>query len=203
MKRLIKLREAVVVEGKYDKIRLANILDAVIITTEGFRIFKDAEKRELIKLMANKNGIVIITDSDHAGQMIRKYVEKIAGQGRITNVYLPQIVGKESRKQKPGAEGFLGVEGTDDKIILDAIKRSGLTGEVCAKQGRKVTKTDLFNLGLSGGTNSAERRQSVLKFLKLPPFLTANSLLEFINSLYGYDDFLKEIEKWKAEAAEN
>lgn len=200
---MIKLREAVVVEGKYDKIRLANILDATIITTEGFRIFKDTEKRDLIKFMAKKNGIVIITDSDRAGQMIRKYVEKIADSGKITNVYLPQIVGKESRKAKAGADGVLGLEGTDDKIILEAIERSGLVGEQCEMRGRKVTKTDLFNLGVSGGQNSTQKRQNLCKFLGLPTFLTSNSLLEFINSIYGYDDFLSEVEKWKAEAAEN
>lgn len=203
MKRLIKLREAVVVEGKYDKIRLSNILDATIITTEGFRIFKDAEKKELIKLMAKKNGIIIITDSDRAGQMIRKFVEKIAEGENITNVYLPQIVGKESRKTKAGADGVLGLEGTDDNIILEALKRSRIMGEVCVKQGRKVTKTDLYNLGVSGGENSSEQRQNLCKFLGLPSFLTSNSLLEFVNSIYGYDDFLLEVKKWKAEAAEN
>ena len=130
-------------------------------------------------------------------------LEKIAGKGKITNVYLPQIVGKESRKQKAGAEGVLGVEGTDDDIIMEAIQRMGITGKVCEKQGRKITKTDLFNLGISGGTNSAERRKELLKFLNLPTFLTANSLLEVINSIYGYENFLLEVEKWKAEAAEN
>lgn len=203
MKLLIKISQAVIVEGKYDKIRLSNILDATIITTEGFKVFKDDEKKSLIKLMAEKKGIVIITDSDHAGQMIRKYVEKIAQGGKITNVYLPQIVGKESRKAKPGAEGVLGVEGTDDAVILAAIERSGLTGDICEKQGRQVTKTDLYNLGVSGTQNSADKRRSLCLFLGLPSFLTANSLLEFINSLYGYDDFLCEVEKWKVEAAEN
>lgn len=200
---MIKINEAVVVEGKYDKIRLSNFLDATIITTEGFRIFKDAEKKELIKLMAKIKGIVIITDSDRAGQMIRKYVEKIADEGNITNVYLPQIVGKESRKQKAGADGVLGLEGIDDNIILEAIKRSGITGEICIKQGRSVTKTDLYNLGVSGRQDSAERRKELCKFLGLPTFLTANSLLQFINTIYGYDDFLSEVKKWKAEAAEN
>lgn len=196
---MIKLKEAVIVEGKYDKIRLANILDTAIITTDGFRIFKDREKISLIRLMAEKRGIVIMTDSDSAGQLIRKQVEKLAGKERVKNVYLPPIFGKEKRKPSPSAEGILGVEGTDDEIILDALTRAGIVGEATAHKGREITKLDLFNLGLSGGENSAERRASLLRFLKLPENLPANSMLDVFNTLYGFEDFLNEVEKWSRE----
>ena len=200
---MIKLKEAVIVEGKYDKIRLANLLDTAIITTDGFRIFKDREKAALIRLMAEKRGIVIMTDSDSAGQLIRKQVEKLAGRDRVKNVYLPPILGKEKRKTAPSAEGLLGVEGTEDGIILEALSRAGIIGEPTPKKGREITKTDLFNLGLSGGEGSAERRASLLRFLKLPESLPANSMLDILNTLYGLEDFYDEVEKWNPDSTEN
>lgn len=196
---MIKVNEAIIVEGKYDKIRLANIVDATIITTEGFRIFKDAEKTALIKLLAQKRGIVILTDSDRAGQMIRKQVEKIAGKENIKNVYLPPIVGKEKRKTTPSADGVLGVEGTDDEIILNALARAGITGEEKAVQGKRITKTDLYNMGLSGTDGAAEKRAELCRRLSLPDFLPANTLLDVLNSLYGYDDFIAEVKEWNQE----
>ena len=199
MKHLIKLKQAVIVEGKYDKIRLSNILDATIITTEGFRIFKDKEKTDLIRLLAEKNGIVILTDSDRAGQMIRKHIEKIAGKSNIINFYLPPLTGKEKRKTTPSSDGILGVEGTDDNIIIGCLERAGVIGEKTAVQGRKITKTDLFNLGLSGSPQASEKRADFCRFLKLPDFLPANSLVDVLNSLYGYDDFMSEVEKWNQE----
>lgn len=203
MKNLIKLKQAVIVEGKYDKIRLSNFIDGVIITTDGFRIFKDKEKTALIRLLAEKQGLLILTDSDSAGQLIRKHVEKLAGKERVKNVYLPQILGKEKRKNTPSAEGFLGVEGIDDEIILEALGRVGVLGEKILKKGRGITKTDLFNMGISGRENSAEKRASFLRFLKLPQNLPVNSLLDLLNSLYGYEDFLNEVEKWNRECSEN
>ncbi len=199
MKRLIKLKQAVIVEGKYDKIRLENIIDAVIITTDGFGIFKDNDKKNLIKILAQKCGIIILTDSDYAGQMIRKHIEKFVPKEQFTSVYLPSILGKEKRKTTPSAQGFLGVEGTDDAIILEALARVGLTEEKTRKTGRKITKTDLFNIGVSGGVGSKEKRASLCFFLNLPDTLPANSLLDVLNSLYGYEDFILEVEKWKQE----
>lgn len=200
---MIKLSQAVIVEGKYDKIRLSNILDATIIPTDGFRIFKDREKLALIKILAEKSGIIIITDSDRAGQMIRKRVEASVPADRVTNVYLPRIVGKEKRKNAPSAEGVLGVEGTDDEIILAALNRVGITGDTAPKDGRSITKTDLFNLGLSGGVDSSAARKDFCKFLSLPDFLTANSLLDVLNSLFGYNDFLKEFNRWNQQQTKN
>ena len=199
MKRLIKLKQAVVVEGKYDKIRLENILDATIITTDGFGIFKDKDKKNLIKILAEKCGIIILTDSDYAGQMIRKHIEKIVPKEQLVSVYLPAILGKEKRKTTPSAQGLLGVEGTDDAIILEALSRVGVTGEKREKTGRKINKTDMFNIGISGGVGSKEKRANLCLYLGLPETLPANSLLDVLNSLYGYEDFITEVEKWKQE----
>ena len=203
MKPLIKINEAIICEGKYDKIRLSNIFDTVIITTDGFRIFKDPEKRALIRVLAERRGIIILTDSDSAGQMIRKYLEKLVPKERVKNLYLPEIQGKEKRKSSPSAAGLLGVEGTSDDIILSAAKRAGILSEITAEPEKKVSKTDLFNLGLSGGAGSAEKRKSLCLYLALPSVLSANSLLDVINSLYSYEEFLSEVEKWNRESARN
>lgn len=192
---MIKLTKAIIVEGKYDKIRLSNIVDATIITTEGFRIFKDAEKKELIRILAQKKGIIILTDSDRAGQMIRKQVEKIADGAEIINVYLPVIKGKEKRKTKPSAEGSVGVEGTDDEIIINTLKKFGVVGDTPAKQGAKITKTDLYNLGLTGKADSRRKREKLLTKLGFPSFITTNTLLDLLNSLYT----LSEVEQWMEE----
>ncbi len=199
---MIKLKQAVIVEGKYDKIRLSNILDATIITTNGFRIFKDKEKRELVRLFAKKCGIIIMTDSDYAGQMIRRHICNIVKNGEITNIYLPPISGKERRKTKSGAEGLLGVEGTDDKIIIEALKKSGITHTATRQKNRKITKTDLFSAGINGGENSCKKRESFCRYLGLP-LLPSNTLLEALNTLYSYDEFFERIQKWKQEETES
>ncbi len=200
---MIKLKQAVIVEGKYDKIRLSNIIDSVIITTDGFGVFKNEEKKELIKLFAEKSGIIIMTDSDNAGQMIRNFVTKLCKTSEIINVYLPSIKGKEKRKTKEGAEGILGVEGTDDSIIIKALQKAGVTGEKEAENTQKVSKTDFYNLGISGGENSKAKRENLCRFLNLPLCLTANALLDAVNTLYSYDEFLGEVEKWQQDKAEN
>lgn len=199
---MIKLDKAVIVEGKYDKIRLSNFLDATIITTDGFGIFKNEEKRSLIKLLAEKSGLVIITDSDHAGQMIRSHIKSFVKNGEIINLYLPALKGKEKRKSKPSAEGLLGVEGTPDKIITEALDRAGLVHKKEDKIGRKIEKTDLYILGLSGRDNSSILRESLCRFIKIPS-LPTNTLLDALNTLYTYEEFLEMIEKWKPEETEN
>ena len=199
---MIKLDKAVIVEGKYDKIRLSNFIDATIITTDGFGIFKNEEKRSLIKLLAEKTGIVIITDSDHAGQMIRAHIKSFVQKGEIVSVYLPSLKGKEKRKIRPSAEGLLGVEGTPDEIIIEALEKAGLTVKPTEKTGRKITKTDLYTLGFSGGDNSSAMRKSFCKFLKIPE-LPTNTLLDAINVFYTYDEFLEMINKWKLEETVN
>ena len=199
---MIKLDKAVIVEGKYDKIRLSNFIDATIITTDGFGIFKNEEKRSLIKLLAEKTGIVIITDSDHAGQMIRSHIKSFVKQGEIINVHLPALKGKEKRKSKPSAEGFLGVEGIPDEIIAEALDRAHLIHKSKEKIGRKITKTELYTLGLSGKDNSSALRVSLCAFLKIP-ILPTNTLLDALNTLYTYEEFLEMINQWKQEETEN
>ena len=203
MRPLIKVKEAIICEGKYDKIRLSGIFDTVIITTDGFGIFKDPEKKALIRLLAENCGLILLTDSDSAGQMIRKYLEKLVPRDRVKNLYLPEIKGKEKRKSSPSAAGLLGVEGTDNEIILAAAKRAGILSEITDVPKKKITKTDLFNLGLSGGVGSKEKRKSLLYYLKLPTILTANSLLDVINSFYSYEEFLSEVRKWNQESAQS
>ncbi len=194
---LIKLETPIIVEGKYDKIRLSNIIDAPIITTDGFRIFKDTEKRRLIARIAREKGIIIITDSDSAGMLIRNHIKNFVKDGSITNVYLPQLLGKEKRKPKGSAEGILGVEGTADEIIISALERAGITGEKYRKPARQLTKADLYSLGLYGGENSTELRKRVLRFMDLPDNLSVNSFLEAVNLLFDFDDFLKRVQEWE------
>lgn len=186
---MIKLKQAVVVEGKYDKIRLSSIVDAVIIVTNGFGIFKDKEKLELIRFYAETTGIIIMTDSDRAGFVIRNHIKGVVKKGKIQNVYVPDIMGKEKRKIKPSAEGKLGVEGMDKKIILKAFEKAGISSVQCEKKEHKaITKTDLYMLGLSGGNNSSELRRRLLEYMKLPSLLSANSMLEILNTVTDIDE---------------
>lgn len=190
---MIKLKQAVVVEGKYDKIKLSSIIDAVIIVTNGFGIFKDKEKLELIRFYAETTGIIIMTDSDRAGFIIRNHIKGVVKKGKIQNVYVPDIMGKEKRKTKPSAEGKLGVEGMDKKIILKAFEKAGISSEQYEKNEKKnITKTDLYMLGLSGGNNSSDLRRRLLEYMKLPSLLSANSMLEILNTVTDIDE-LKEI----------
>ena len=187
---MIKLKQAVIVEGKYDKIKLKSIIDAPIITTDGFGIFKNREKMALIKSLAQKRWIIIMTDSDSAGFMIRKKICGSVNSGRILNVYIPDIFGKERRKAHSSKEGKLGVEGVPKDVILTALKRAGVTSTESVKSGGEITKADLFELGLSGRPNSAQKRLALLKSLNLPENMTANSLLEVLNIFFTKEDFL-------------
>lgn len=179
---MIKINQAIIVEGKYDKIKLASLVDAVIIVTNGFGIFKDAEKLSLIRYYAEKTGIIILTDSDSAGRKIRGYIKGAVKNGKITNVYVPDIFGKEKRKTKPSAEGKLGVEGIMPEILLEAFEKSGITASEESKSG-DISKTTLFELGLSGGNNSSELRRRLQKKLGLPEMLSASSLVEVLNTM--------------------
>ncbi len=190
---MIKIEQAIIVEGKYDKIKLSSIVNAVIIVTNGFSIFKDEEKLELIRHYARKTGIIILTDSDSAGFQIRNHIKGAVKNGKIYNVYIPDIMGKEKRKVKPSAEGKLGVEGVEKKIILKAFENAGITASESSDNSiPEITKTDLYMLGLSGGNNSSILRKKLLAYLKLPSLLSANSMLEVLNTMMSYDE-LKEI----------
>ena len=182
---MIILNEIIVVEGKYDKIKLSRLFDTLIIATDGFRIYKDKQKAQLIKTAALKRGVIIITDSDTAGLRIRNRVRQLVGDAKVKNVYLPQIAGKEKRKAKPGAEGLLGVEGIPDEIILNAV--AAQTSE--APKREKITKAELFDMGLCGGENSSELRKKLCAAFGLPQNLSTAALLDTINVLYTKDEF--------------
>lgn len=177
----IKLSEAVIVEGKYDKIKLSNILDAFIIETNGFAVFKDKTKLSFIKKLAKERGIIILTDSDHAGFMIRNYISSGVPKEQIKNVYIPDIFGKEKRKNAPSKEGKLGVEGMTKEVIVEALSKAGITSSksVCSDP---VTTVDFYDLGLTGGAGSKAKRKALCKTLDLPEFLSTSSLISCINN---------------------
>lgn len=188
---MIRIKQAVIVEGKYDKIRLSNIIEAVIIPVHGFSIYRDRETAELIKTLARKTGIVILTDSDSAGFQIRNKIKSLARGGEVVHVYVPDIKGKERRKKTPSKQGLLGVEGIDDEILLEAFKKAGVFAEKPQTPKEPITKADLMELGLVGGENSAARRAELQNKLGLPERLSANMLLEILNVMYTREEFLK------------
>ena len=186
---MIKLKEAVIVEGKYDKIKLSSLVDGLIITTDGFGIFKDREKRELIKTLAKKRGIIILTDSDSAGFLIRSHIKGFVSEGEIKNVFIPDVFGKEKRKSAPSKEGKLGVEGMDRELLENALKKAGIVEEKTSPNAKKVLKSDLFEDGISGGADSKAERTRLLKELGLPERMSANALLETVNALYSFEEY--------------
>lgn len=193
---MIHLSQAVIVEGKYDKIKLKNFLDAEIITTDGFRIFKSYEKCDMIRRIARQRGIIILTDSDSAGFIIRGHLTGIVEPKYITNVYIPEIAGKERRKRSASAEGLLGVEGISEEVIVDALKKAGvLLGEKFGAQNAdKITHLDLFKLGLTGADNSKQKRTALLERLKLPKAMSTNQMLTALNSLYSREEIYNLLE---------
>ncbi len=193
---MIKLKSPVIVEGKYDKITLKNVIDTLIIPTNGFGIFKDKEKCQMIRALAERYGIIILTDSDAAGNMIRAYIKNIVGDSVIYNVYIPQIEGKEKRKEKYGKERLLGVEGMTAEILLEAFRKCGITGEVLPERKEKITKTDLFLRGLSGTENSGAARRELLKKLCLPQNLSPNAMLDILNTIMTKGEFCEVTEEW-------
>lgn len=186
---MIKLKEAVIVEGRYDKIKLKNLIDAPIIETNGFRIFNDKERRDMIRQIADRRGILIMTDSDGAGLVIRNFLNGAVDKDKIKHCYIPQLEGKEKRKEQKSKEGFLGVEGVPDDVIIEAIRKSGATviGEEAA-QTNEITKADLFKLGLTGSENSAQMRKKLLKKLNMPDYLSTNAMLTALNCLYSLEE---------------
>ena len=200
---MIKLKMPLIVEGKYDKITLENVVDTLIIPTNGFSIFKDRQKCELIKTFAYRNGIIVLTDSDSAGNMIRAHIKNIVKDGKIINVYVPQLKGKEKRKSAPSKEGFLGVEGISKELLEQAFLKSGVLFDSNVQKGKKITKTDMFLNGLSGGTNSANKRKELLKYLNLPDNLSANAMLDILNTLLSYEEFEKAVSECQKNQIKN
>ena len=186
---MVKIREAILVEGKYDKNTLSQIVDTTILETAGFGIFKDKKQLDLLRKVAQKRGLIVFTDSDGAGFVIRNHIKSAIPAQFLKHAFIPDIYGKERRKAAPGKEGKLGVEGMRPEIILEALKRAGATVEgECRTAASSITKQDLMELGLSGGPNSAERRLLLLKKLDLPEHMSANAMLQALNLLYNLDE---------------
>ena len=179
---MIKVKETIIVEGEHDKKKLMSFLDAEILVTGGFQIFCDNEMKNLIKRITEKNGAVILTDSDRAGFIIRNHLKNIAPD--VLHAYIPEIKGKERRKPVPGKEGILGVEGMNEEIIINALKSSGATvGDIKKEKNKKYTKLDLYNAGLLGQADSRIKRREFLERHGLPKKLSSNMMLDVINTL--------------------
>lgn len=195
----IKLTMPVIVEGKYDKIKLVSLIDGIIITTDGFAIYKNKQKMALIRRYARETGIIILTDSDGAGFQLRSMLKSRLGEdAKIVNVYIPDVFGKERRKDKPSKEGKLGVEGIDRETLLKAFMDAGVTGEAETKP-IWADKQRLVSDGLSGGENSSELRRRLCVHLKLPERITAKGLLEALNTLFTEEEYIKALEAARSE----
>ena len=174
------------VEGRYDRNTLSQVFDAVIVETSGFGVFNDREKLALLRRLAEARGLVVLTDSDGAGFVIRNFLKGAIDPALVKQAYIPDIAGRERRKRAPSKEGKLGVEGMKPEVLIEALRRAGATlgGEEPARRAGGITKATLYELGLSGGPGSAEKRRALLKELDLPEKLSANALLDVLNALY-------------------
>ena len=186
---MVKIKEAIVVEGRYDKNTLSQIVDAPIFETSGFHIMKDKAQLALLRRVAETKGLIVFTDSDGAGFVIRNYLKGAIPEKYLKHAYIPDILGKERRKAAPGKEGKLGVEGMTPEIILDCLRRAGATMEdTAAKAAGDITKQDMMALGLSGGKDSAAKRKRLLQHLQLPEHMSSNALLQALNLLYSKEE---------------
>ena len=195
---MVRIKEAIVVEGRYDKNTLSQIVDATILETSGFGIFKDKEQMSLLRRVAQKRGMVVFTDSDGAGFVIRNHIKSAIPAKFLKHAYIPDVYGKERRKTAPGKEGKLGVEGMKPEIIIDALRKAGATIEgESAEPRNQITKQDLMELGLSGGADASAKRLLLLKKLELPEHMSANAMLQALNLLYSLDELMELVrELW-------
>lgn len=192
---MIKIDKVIIVEGRYDKIKLSSMIDGIIIETEGFRIFKDKDKQKLIRKLAETKGIAILTDSDSAGFVIRNFITSIVPKEYITNVYIPDIYGKEKRKDSPSKEGKLGVEGISAEILKEAFKKAGIgVSQSETNERKKITLNDFFDDGLTGDTQSKRKRTDLLKKLDLPERMSTKAMLDILNTFITYDEYKKLVE---------
>ena len=195
---MIKVGPVILVEGKYDKIKLSQIFDATILTTDGFGIFKQKDKLELLRRLAETRGLLIFTDPDGAGFVIRNYLKGAVPKEKLFHAYIPDLYGKEKRKAKGSKEGKLGVEGVPDDVIIRAVEASGaLQKSAPAKNG--ITKADLYEMGLSGSAGSTQRRLRLLKELQLPQQLSPNALLDVLNCITDLESLTAMVESWEEE----
>ena len=189
-----RVREVIVVEGRYDKNAVRQVVEATVVETRGFGVFNDRERLALLRRLAEERGLILLTDSDGAGFVIRNFLKGAIPRERLKQAYIPDVPGKERRKALPGREGKLGVEGMSPGVLLEALERAGATfeGEGEASGPRSpVTKADFYAWGLSGGPESGAKRTALLKALELPERMTANALLEAVNILYTREEFLE------------
>ena len=193
---MIHLDQVLVVEGRYDRNKLSQIFDATIIETDGFGLFKQPEKINLLRHLAETKGLIVLTDSDGAGFVIRNHIKSVIFTGMVYHAYIPDLYGKEKRKRTASKEGKLGVEGGPDQVIIDAVLRCGVqTSQVEHKERHTITKGNLFDLGLSGRSNSAVLRKAVIKELGLPEHLSAKGFLEVINLISTLEELQYIVEK--------
>ena len=193
---MIKLSMPVIVEGKYDIIKLSNIIDGLIIKTDGFGIFKDKEKQQLLRRLAGEKGIIVLTDSDSAGFMIRNFISSVVPKERIINVYIPDVFGKEKRKTEAGKEGKIGVEGMSEATLLEAFTKAGVFCEKSENTERRlITNIDLYELGLSGKSDSKSKRQALLRKLALPERMSTSSLVKILNTFVTYEEFIEKVKE--------
>lgn len=188
-----KVREVIVVEGRYDKNTLRQAVDAAVFPVDGFAVFKDREKLDLLRRLAQERGLIVLTDSDGAGFVIRNYLKGALPKDRVKQAYIPDLYGKERRKRRAGKEGKLGVEGMRPEVLLSALERAGATFEgenASAPVLEPLTKADLYELGLTGGPDSAQRRRMLMRRLALPEHLSVSAMLEALNLLYGREELL-------------
>ena len=192
------IREVIVVEGRYDKNAVKQVVDATVVETGGFGVFKDRERLALLRRLAAERGLILLTDSDGAGFVIRNFLKGAIPKSQLKQAYIPDIYGKERRKAAPGREGKLGVEGMSPQVLLTALERAGATfsedGGAAEADRRPITKADFYELGLTGGADSAQRRETLLKKLGLPERMTANAMLEAVNLLYTREEFWKAVD---------
>ena len=194
---MVKIRQAIVVEGKYDQNTLSQLVDATIFQTRGFGVMHDKALLELLRKAAKMTGLIIFTDSDGAGFVIRNFLKGALPKEGVLHAYIPDIPGKEKRKRAPGKEGLLGVEGMTKEILLEALENAGadLGGEAEKRPGDTITKFDLYTAGLSGKPDSASKRAAFLEKLRFPAHMSANALLDALNLLYTREEFLALFEE--------
>ena len=197
---MLHIQEAIVVEGRYDKNTLSQVVDTVILETAGFGVFKNQELVALLRRLAEERGLIVLTDSDGAGFLIRGHLKSALPPDKVKHAYIPDVPGKERRKRAPGKEGKLGVEGMSPAVLEEVLRRAGATFLEEPPGGSPprtaITKADLYLLGLTGTPDSARRRAALLRHLDLPEHLSTNALLPVLNALYDRAAFLKEAETW-------
>ncbi len=190
---MYRVKEVIVVEGRYDKNALSQVVDAVIIETSGFGIFNNAQKQKLLRTMAGARGLIVLTDSDGAGFVIRNFIRSCVDPKLLKHAYIPDVYGKERRKASPSKEGKLGVEGMRPQVLLDALIRAGATvdGEESAPPMARITKADMYSKGLTGREGSAARRAELIRRLDLPEHMAADALLDVLNAVMTRDEFME------------